>query len=87
MVVRWVNVILLRVPEYCASARVLVLCIDRSSRPIPRASASAERDARSASAERVDRGAATVRAHAWSAREVSLFVSRAPALKRTGTAS
>ena len=27
------------------------------------------------------------RAHAWSAREVSLFVSRAPALKRTGTAS
>ena len=55
--------------------------------PIPRASASAERDARSASVERVDRGAVTVRAHAWSAREVSLFVSRAPALKRTGTAS
>ena len=33
MVVHWVNMIVLRVPEYGTSARVLDLCIDRSSRP------------------------------------------------------
>ena len=86
MVVNWVNAMSC---EYRSMVRVTEFWfyVSTDRRPIPRASASAERDARSASAERVDRGAATVRAHAWSAREVSLFVSRASALKRTGTAS
>ena len=61
--------------------------VSTDRRPIPRASAPAERDARSASAERVDRGAATVCARAWSVREVSLSLSRAPARARTRSAS
>ena len=53
--------------------------VSTDRRPIPRASAPAERDARAASAERVDRGAATACARAWRAREVSLCHTRAGA--------